>query len=597
MRVECIVSGATVRLVDVQVNKGDRGTLDTLLTGWPGWKRAISISGRSVYTAPLAPSTVLPLVSSLKLEIDWRDAESRDAVARVAAQATHAKTAVDASGTFVPTGPWPTERRPLPHQARAIRAIHMMDYKVLLADWMGLGKSATALWSVDASGVQGVLIICPVSVKWNWAKEIEATLGERWSSIVIGGTAKDRAGQFVDARTAMESGERTALILNYDLLRYSTSSQLELLEAWACDQAIIYDESHYLKTRTAARTKIAMKIAKTARVRMLLSGTPIRNMADDLFTQLEIVRPQTWTSYWDFAKRHLNIQSVTFGKQKTRKVIGVKNLGALNAVVNTMQIRRELGEVGGLPEKTFTYPELTLTDEMRRIYDAMREHAVMLLKQVDDDSTSVFDHRVRGAVEVALRCEQIAQGFIGGVPEPLQKVINKSAHKIAGRPGEFVFPSAPKIVWLLETLEAICVQGGRPVVFSRFNAPMFWLAEQVEGSTLLHGALSGEEKRERIDRFQEGIGRVFFCQVRMAEGFNLTASQDVIFLGRDWSPAINAQAVARCHRLGQKGTVNVQIPIVRETLEVTFHRRLLSKASDASDALQPLTVKELIEAL
>jgi SNF2 family DNA or RNA helicase len=90
---------------------------------------------------------------------------------------------------------------------------------------------------------------------------------------------------------------------------------------------------------------------------------------------------------------------------------------------------------------------------------------------------------------------------------------------------------------------------------------------------------------------------VLLAQVKMCEGFNAFRSQDVLFLGRDWSPAINAQAEDRAHRMGQKGTVNVQIPIVRKTIEVMIHKRLLDKAADAQQALRSVTIEELMEAL
>jgi SNF2 family DNA or RNA helicase len=71
----------------------------------------------------------------------------------------------------------------------------------------------------------------------------------------------------------------------------------------------------------------------------------------------------------------------------------------------------------------------------------------------------------------------------------------------------------------------------------------------------------------------------------------------VLFYGRDWSPAINAQAEDRCHRIGQKGTVNIQTPIVRGTVEVAIDRKLRAKDADAQQALRSMTVHELMEAL
>jgi SNF2 family DNA or RNA helicase len=83
----------------------------------------------------------------------------------------------------------------------------------------------------------------------------------------------------------------------------------------------------------------------------------------------------------------------------------------------------------------------------------------------------------------------------------------------------------------------------------------------------------------------------------MATGFNLTRSHDVVFWGRDWSPAVNVQAEDRCHRIGQKGTVNVQIPLVRGTVEEYVDKKLEAKAGAADSALAASTLGELLEHL
>jgi SNF2 family DNA or RNA helicase len=130
---------------------------------------------------------------------------------------------------------------------------------------------------------------------------------------------------------------------------------------------------------------------------------------------------------------------------------------------------------------------------------------------------------------------------------------------------------------------------------------MFWLQRHYvdEGRKVgfLHGAMSPKNKHQVVVDFQDSKFDLFLCQVKMAEGFNLHNSQDCIFLGRDWSPAVNHQAEDRLHRIGQKGTVNIQIPYVRGTIETLIHRKLMAKDADANQALVVVTVKELREAL
>lgn len=572
------------------------------INDWPGWKRSPS----GTYLAPAWPSSIISMTKTVH-PLHWSEAaaKKRD---KLLADLNGARTMLKLGHTESPV---PTERKPKQHQWQAIAAMRFMYHRAMLTDDMGLGKTSTALWAAHDSGVLSILVICPVSVKFNWQREIVETLGTTWATFVIDGSPKKRASQFAEAEAAKDY---KAIIINYDLLRHLSKEQSDYLKKFLRSSMLLLDESHYLKNRESDRTEIVTDLSRSARFVIAMTGTPIRNLAEDLFSQVEIVRPGTWSSYRDFAKRHLVIQAVKFGKRETHKVVGVKNLDALNAVMNTLQIKRKKEDVLDLPPKTYTYPELQLEGDLLKIYKAMKEFAKLKLNSLlqadaamplSEQPITIFDPRAKSAVEQAMRCEQIAQGFIGGIPDPVMAKLGadvlKHAEKIPGRPNELMFPHAPKVVWLLETIESVLRQGGAPIVYSRFNAPLLWLGYKLAScgasSELLHGGMSAEQKHRAIDSFQNSRVNVLLAQVKIAEGWNATRCQDVIFWTRDWSPAINTQAEDRAHRMGQRGTVNVQIPIVLKTIESMIHRRLLAKSVDADQALRNVTVEELMEAL
>lgn len=571
------------------------GKLVPQISEWMGWRRTTS----GDYEAQAWSSSVLSVKPGPGAVVSWTPgaAQVRDRLLRELATA---RKALEIDWTH-PT--YPTARKARKHQLQAIQAIPSMGHRVLLTDEMGLGKTSTALWAAHASGMPNILVVCPVSVKFNWANEIRETIGDRWSVHVINGSAEKRADQIAEAKA---SRGNTAVIINYDLLLHLSKEQAEWLQDFARQSFLLFDESHYLKSRMAKRTIEAQKLAEKAVATTCLTGTPVRNTIEDLFTQASLVRPGTWTSYRDFAKRYLVTQAVKFGKRTVQKVVGSKNVSELNAVLATLQIRRLKADVLDLPPKVYTYPEIELEGDLRKLYKAMKEFAKMELSKLAVGApVNIFDPRAKSAVEQAMRCEQIAQGFVGGIPEPVMAALGsdvlKHAEKVPGRPHELVFPHAPKLIWLLETIESVVAQGGAPIVFSRFNAPMFWLEEKLRNMGLLaetlHGGLTAAGKEGVVQSFQHGVSKVLIAQVKMAEGWNAFRSQDVLFLGRDWSPAINAQAEDRTHRMGQKGTVNVQIPVVTKTIEAMIHRRLLDKASDAQQALRSVTIEELMEAL
>lgn len=605
-----------------------RDKLNQIIATWAGWKRrpaAVSLPGGgrcSIYSARLWESTLLPLLDQTQIAFDWEEDDGgpilRNHLMRLVLDGIDAaKVELDPPPSHHAPLKWGDEwagRLPMKHQVMAIRALGCMSYRALLADDMGLGKTATSVWAWQQAGLPRALVICPKTVKKNWQREIWATLKDV-AVFVIDGTPKQRANIISEMAAVTDDAEfRQVAIINYDLLHLLPDRERDVLKAWVDGQMLICDESHYLKSRKANRTKFVLTHLAPqkggAAARLCLSGTPVRNTLEDLWTQVQIVRPGTWSSFPQFDKMHLvhSAMAIDTGrktrdgeaiKKILRPVRSSRNTEQLNAVINTLQVRRKKEDVLDLPPKIFTYPEFELDPPTARVYQAMKEFALIELAELGDD-TPIFAPHARSALEATMRLEQIAQGFLGGIPEAyLEKVMPllKSAVKIEGRPGQLIFPNSAKLEWLRETIDSVLGQGGAPVIFSRFNTPMFWLVKQWPGAEMMHGGLTMEQRDDVIQRFQANGVPVLFCQVKIAEGFNLTRSQDVILYGRDWSPAVNSQATDRCHRIGQTGTVNVQIPIVSKTVELYLHKKLGAKEADAEQALRRITIGELRKAL
>ena len=506
-----------------------------------------------------------------------------------------------------------TARAPRRHQAQATQAMFHHGWRTLLADDMGLGKTATALWSAFDSRARRLFIVCPVGVKFNWSREIPMTLGDDWVVSVIAGTAKQRTNLLAEVPALAKQNRHTAVVINYDLLRYLNDKQRTILTDFAAEQATLCDECHYLKNEKSQRSKLVKELSARSRALILMSGTPIRDTSNDLYAQIELLKPGTWRSRTDFENRYIVKRTIELPgrhpgtKRKQEIVVGTKNNDELNAIVNTVQIRRLKGEVTDMPPKVYTKPDLELDDNTRRLYQAMKDFATVEMRAIIEDGgedLSVFHPRARSSIEASMRCEQIAQGFLGGIPDFLIEKIGpllKHAEKIPGRPRELVFPKSAKLSWLIETIETLLKQDSPVLVGSRFNAPMFWLMPHLQAKGInvdfMHGGLTDKQKDQAVTNFQEKRIDVLLCQVSIAEGWNATRCQDVIHYGRDWSPAINAQFEDRAHRMGQLGTVNVQIPVIRKSVEVLVDRKLSAKNADAQQSLRNTTLAELMESL
>lgn len=579
----------------------------------------------SLYQARPWESAILPLFSQQTLELEWEGGARRD-LEDILGNLAMAKMELDPGPGHSQELLWEDEwaRQPMPHQRQAVRAMKHFRYRCLLADDMGLGKTMSSILAWQQTGCPRVLVVCPATIKYNWQREMWATLKEV-NVYLIDGTMKARATKFSEAANStkpvplqggLDTPGRSALIINYDLLRTLPSRETDIMEAWVEGQFLILDESHYIKNRKAKRSKWVYKHIAPERGgavgRLCLTGTPIRNTSEDLWAQIQAIRPGTWSSYPQFEKFHLQRSKIPVAPREVQTKDGpvtvykiakpvrrITKIEQLNALVNTLQIRRKKEDVLDLPEKTYTFPELTLDAPTEKIYRMMKEFGLIELAELGDE-TPIFAPQAKSALEVILRQEQIAQGFIGGVPERyLEQVLPllKHAEKIEGRPGHLIFPQSAKILWLLETIETIMIQGGQTVIFSRFNTPLFWLVEKFPDAEILHGGVKHKRRDEIINEFQDHKVRVLFVQVKLGEGWDATASQDCIFYGRDWSPAVNNQCADRLHRIGQLGTVNIQVPIVRDTFETTLHKKLLGKARDAEVSLKDMTIGELRKAL
>lgn len=608
MRVHIRLNERSTRFVAEGGDPKGGDKVNTVISTWPGWARMHAQAGRSLYAGPLSTTSALAL-SQTTLELDW-ETSARERVGVLLEAFRRARSTLEGPTADLRMQGLPTARKPMGYQVAGVKAMQFLAGRCWLSDDMGLGKTAQALWLAHELNASRLLVLCPASVKFNWQKEVAATLGDQWPCQVIDGNARKRTDQFADLDAMWKAHQRLAIVINYDLLAYISDSQLERLRRFAVEQMVVMDEAHYLKNPTAERTRVVVDnfcpAEGGARWRLCVTGTPIRNTVEDVYQQVELVRPGTFHSLHWFLNRFTVQSVIRVGKRKQvrkKKVRRAKNTSELNVILNTLQVQRKKEQVTDLPPKVHTYPDLELDPHTAKVYAAMRDYALYQLEE-HDEQLSVLSPTCRTAVEAAARCEQLAQGCVGGVPDEVVRrvsgTLSKHAEAVRGKDGWLVFPKSTKLAWLAEQLETVKKQGGQSVVFSRFNAPLLWLEQQhedYEHGVCVTGNMPAATRQEVFDDFQAGDVQELYIQIKIAEGFNLQRAKDEFFLGREWAPASNWQAEDRCHRIGQTGTVNIQIPVVRGTIEVRQHRALESKGRDAADVLCFQTIKDLKEAL
>src|SRR5262245_3758971 len=385
---------------------------------------------------------------------------------------------------------------------------------------MGLGKTRQAIVSLRHDAPDGpFLVVCPASVKRNWAREIAAIAPT--ASILV-----------LDGGTAVPERLPTWTIVNYDIL----ARHLEALgrASWA---GLVFDEAHYLKNHTSARSRNARQLVDRATTRAktgaprepavyLLTGTPLTNRPRDLFVLLQLVGHALGRSFLSFAKRYCAAVKNDFGW----KTDGASNLEELTVQLHGVMLRRSKDAVLALPPKLRTWlpvdvPQGTGAAEIRAVAD-------LLLRQTGQAAAGAA-----GAAQGRERIELLAH---------LTKARQQLAVAKAGATIDFVSGAVE--------------QGEKMIVFSCFDEPLQLFAKAFgKQAVLLTGRTPSTKRQALVDRFQQDDGvRVFLANiVAGGVGLNLTAASQVVFNDLDWVPANHWQAEDRAYRIGQTRTVNV----------------------------------------
>jgi hypothetical protein len=435
---------------------------------------------------------------------------------------------------------------PYPFQLAGIEYA-LNNQRALIADEMGLGKTAQALIAAVVGGAENIVIACPSSVKYNWAKEIYNWFGDKWSISVIEGRKGDKKGK-VTVNTwhgpelvLINNFQAKFLIVTYSVLPYHVQRLRE-----RCD-AFIADESHYLKNPKAKRSTAALSIARKAEFVFLLTGTPIKNRPVEFVHQLKVLGLlNNFGGAYKFKMRYCNPTYNGYGYDWN----GATNLEELNMKLrSTCMVRRLKRDVmTELPPITHTEVPMTISnraeytradsDPIRYIYEEalndkeLWSEIAALLRESGTNFTikEMIEDRALEKMGRASRAEHLVRIAL--------------LRKLAGQ-GKM----NNVIDWVRDFLES----DQKLVVFAVHRAIQSELMEQFPDAAHVLGSDSGKVRMEQIDRFQTDPNcRLIVCSLYAAsEGITLHAASHVAFIQQGWTPAEREQAIARAHRIGQ----------------------------------------------
>jgi hypothetical protein len=435
---------------------------------------------------------------------------------------------------------------------------------VILADEMGLGKTVQSIsflyYLYMEEKIRGpFLIVVPLSTIQHWKREIqqwtemnvilyyEPTDGKRNRSII-------REHEFYYPGTSKV--KFNILLTTYETLIADVEDVLHIGFEY-----VVVDEGHRLKNKNTKLLRCLQRLSIKRRI--LLTGTPIQNNTEELWTLLNFVEPDTFFSAEEFLSRFGNLTETA-------------QVDELQMEIRPFVLRRMKENVEkSIPPKEETIIDIELTTLQKQYYRAIYEkNRDFLYKGLDKANLPSLIN-----IEMELRkCCNHPWLIKGAEDAAFPGDVTKAEYF------RVTVEASGKLVLLDKLLPKLKSEGHRVLIFSQMKKVLDILQEYVEYKEYdferLDGSSQGNVRQAAIDRFSKKGSKkfIFLLSTRAGGvGLNLTAADTVIIYDSDWNPQQDIQAQARVHRIGQQKNVMIYRLVTRNTYEAEMFDRASKK--------------------
>lgn len=433
-----------------------------------------------------------------------------------------------------------------PFQEIGVRFLEATEYRALLADQMGLGKTLQAIAACmlverDVNPNARFLVLCPAGLKTNWTREIFRFTGHR--PYVMFGSEPGRE----DVKKLLLEKEKWNII-NYDIIGRKAESSEDVTTAdgrvirtqiktrylWAEMinlsefDVIILDEGHYIKN-TESQRSVASRELKAPRV-ICMTGTPVLNRPGELWPMLNLIAPEKFASYQQF------LSTYTWNGKDAR------NVKELREALKTLMIRRTKKEVmADLPPINRIYEWHSLSDEAKIRYNQVLKGVYEALAKWEPDRAGT-QQEVTNILTEIMRLKQVCA----------QDKIEATAD-------------------LAIALSDADDNGGKVLIFTQFKAVAKNIATRLGHEALLYyGEMNKNERDRTYDEYVKSPTKKFLIATwqTAGEGLNLQCANNVIFSDLFWTPANHQQCEERAYgRLADPHPINSYYVVCEGTVE------------------------------
>ena len=430
-----------------------------------------------------------------------------------------------------------------------------------LADDMGLGKSieliAFLLHLQEKNSLEApTLLVCPTSVLGNWEREVKK-FGPTLKVLLHHGDKRAKGKAFAAAIKGKD-----LIVTSYSLV-FRDAKEIQSTK-W---QGLVLDEAQNIKNSEAKQSQAVRQIE--ASFRIALTGTPVENRLQELWSILEFLNPG-YLGPRNFFQRRFAIPIEKYGDRES--------LHTLRSLVQPFILRRLKTDkeiIQDLPEKQEMTVFCSLASGQAALYQKIVEESIANLESAEGIQR---------------------RGMILALLVKLKQLCNHPALvKVEGKPKELSINSqeSGKLQRLVEMLEEVVAQGDRALIFTQFAEWGKLLKPHLEKHLgrevlFLYGGIKQQQREEMIDRFQhdpQGPPIMILSLKAGGTGLNLTRATHVFHYDRWWNPAVENQATDRVFRIGQTRNVQVHKFVCTGTLEEKIHDMIESKKALAEQVV------------
>ena len=461
--------------------------------------------------------------------------------------------------------------KPFEHQLKALKESWNRQVWAWFME-MGTGKTKVCIDNIavlyDKGKIDRALVIAPNGIKRNWRNELSVHMPDHvnYRVAVWSASPKKKEKDELEQLSVM-TDDLTILIMNIEAFSTQRGAEFARKFIFSGSCFMVVDESTTIKNHAARRTKNIMKIAKLAKYRRIMTGSPVTKSPLDLYSQLEFLGG--WildqSNYYAFRARYAVIVQRSVGTHSFQHIIRYQRLDELQDKLKDCSTRVLKSDCLDLPEKLYTKRSVAMTPEQLKAYVEMKKSAITFFENNPMTAASVLTQMIR--------LHQITCGHVKTDDGEVKTIKNNR---------------------IKELLQVLQETDGKVIIWAVYRHDIQTIEKEIENEygkesvASYYGDTKDSIRQSIVDRFMDSNDSLrFFIGNPKTGGYGLTltSSHTVVYFSNDYSLEVRMQSEDRAHRIGQTNKVTYVDLMAEGTIDEKIVKALNNKIDLASQVM------------